>query len=73
MCEGEVMLRRGLGAIERQLDRDKFVRIHRSTIINIAHAGTLMRDDLGRLKLRLRGRTEWLFVSKPFERTFKGL
>lgn len=73
MRDGDVILRRGLGMIERQLDREKFVRIHRSTVINIAYAGTLMRDDLGRLKLQLRGRSEWLFVSKPFERAFKGL
>lgn len=71
MRDGEVLLRRGLGIVEKQLDPENFVRIHRSTVVNIAHAGTLQRDDLGRLKLQMRGRSEWLFVSKPFERVFK--
>jgi DNA-binding LytR/AlgR family response regulator len=69
--DGEVLLRRGLGQVEQQLPPSRFVRIHRGTLINIEHAGTLVRDDIGRLKLQMRGRTEWLHVSKAFERHFK--
>lgn len=71
MREGEALLNRGLGMVETELDPNQFLRIHRSTIVNIAHAGTLMRDDLGRLKLQVKGRSDWLFVSKPYERCFK--
>lgn len=69
--DGEVLIKRGLGQVEQQLPPSRFVRIHRGTLINIDHAGTLVRDDIGRLKLQMRGRTEWLHVSKAFERHFK--
>lgn len=68
---GESLIKRGLGIIEQQLDPRQFKRIHRSTIINVRHAGALVRDDLGRLKLQMNGRGEWLYVSKPFEKVFK--
>lgn len=69
--DGDAMLRRGLGLVERQLDARHFHRIHRGTVINIDHAGSLIRDDLGRMKLQMRGRSEWLYISKPFEGLFK--
>lgn len=71
MRDGEALLRRGLGLVERQLDPRRFHRVHRGTVINIDHAATLVRDDLGRMKLQMRGRTEWLYVSKPFEGLFR--
>lgn len=71
MRESEAVLNRGLGLVEADLDAAVFMRIHRSTIINIGHASVLTRDDLGRLKLQMRGRSEWLFVSKPYEKYFK--
>lgn len=69
--DGEVLLKRGLGLVEQQLPTARFVRIHRGTVVNMDHAGTLTRDDIGRLKLQMRGRAEWLHVSKAFERHFK--
>jgi DNA-binding LytR/AlgR family response regulator len=69
--DGEALLKRGLGMVEQQLDPARFRRIHRSTVINIDHAATLVRDDLGRMKLQMHGRPDWLFISKPFEGIFK--
>ena len=69
--DGEALLKRGLGMVEQQLDPARFRRIHRSTVINIDHAATLVRDDLGRMKLQMHGRPDWLFISKPFESIFK--
>lgn len=69
--DGEALLKRGLGMVEQQLDPTRFRRIHRSTVINIDHAATLVRDDLGRMKLQMHGRPDWLFISKPFEGIFK--
>lgn len=71
MRDGEALLKRGLGMVEQQLDPARFRRIHRSTVINIDHAATLVRDDLGRMKLQMHGRPDWLFISKPFEGIFK--
>lgn len=71
LSTGEAILKRGLGLVEQDLPPSRFVRIHRSTVVNIEHAGTLVRDDIGRMKLQMRGRTEWLHVSKAFERHFK--
>lgn len=69
--DGDALIKRGLGQVEQQLPSSRFIRVHRGTIVNIDHAGTLVRDDIGRLKLQMRGRTEWLHVSKAFERHFK--
>lgn len=72
MRDGDAILNRGLGQVEADLDPAQFMRVHRSTIINIVHAGVLVRDDLGRMKLQMRGgRSEWLFVSKPYEKNFR--
>lgn len=69
--DGTMLVKKGLGLIEPYLDGGTFYRIHRGTVINITFADALARDDIGRLKVQLKGRPEWLFVSKPFEKVFK--
>lgn len=69
--EGQVLLRRGITEIEAVLDGEKFVRIHRSTIVNIGRADFLRRDEMGRLRLHLKSRPDSLIVSRSFESVFK--
>src|SRR5262249_35783460 len=63
---GEYLLRATMGSLERRLDPTRFVRIHRSTIANVAYVSELRGADAGdgevvlrtgaRLKASERGR-----------------
>jgi DNA-binding LytR/AlgR family response regulator len=68
---GEAFIKRGIGQVEQQLDPARFVRIHRGTIINFDYAGVVNRDDIGRMRIQMRNRTEWLDISQTFEQVFK--
>jgi DNA-binding LytR/AlgR family response regulator len=57
-------LHMGISSVASKLDSRMFWRIHRSTIVNGRFVGVVQRDDLGRLMVRMHGRTEVLYVSK---------
>jgi two-component system, LytTR family, response regulator len=44
---GEYLLRTTMGGLERRLDPARFVRIHRSTIVNVAYVSELHGADVG--------------------------
>jgi DNA-binding LytR/AlgR family response regulator len=67
----EVLLRLGISEAARLLDPQNFVRVHRSTIVNVRDIDLVRRDEMGRLRLHLSGRKDQLIVSKPFERQFR--
>lgn len=52
------LLRETMGALERQLDPSRFVRIHRSTMVNLDRVRDLKPYDHGDYLLRLRDGTE---------------
>lgn len=70
-ADGESFVKRGLGVVEMHLDANRFKRVHRSTIINIDHASKVVRDELGRMRVTVKRRDEWLDVSQPFEHLFR--
>lgn len=70
-AEGDAFIKRGLGVVEMNLRHPRFKRIHRGTIVNIDHAQKVMRDDLGRMRLSVRRRDEWLDVSQAYEHLFR--
>lgn len=70
-AEGDAFIKRGLGVVEMNLRHPRFKRIHRGTIVNIDHAQKVMRDDLGRMRLSVRRREEWLDVSQAYEHLFR--
>lgn len=67
----QVLLRKGIADVEALLDKSKFLRIHRSTIVNVSYVEFLRRDEMGRLRTHLRNRPENLIVSRSFEQIFK--
>jgi DNA-binding LytR/AlgR family response regulator len=69
----EALLRLGISEAARLLDPQNFVRVHRSTIVNMRDIALVRRDEMGRLRLHLSGRKDRLIVSKPFERQFRAL
>jgi DNA-binding LytR/AlgR family response regulator len=69
--EGEALIRTALADLARELDRDRFVQIHRSTIVNMDAVASSRRDLGGRVFVRLRdGKTE-LAVSRAYAHLFK--
>lgn len=67
----EGLLRMGLSSVEERIASDKFWRIHRSVIVNAQHIALVRRDELGRLFVRMRDRSEELLVAKPYEARFR--
>lgn len=50
-----------------------FKQIHRSTIVNMKAVASVVREDTGKGRLALRGRSETLTVSQPFMSLFRGM
>jgi DNA-binding LytR/AlgR family response regulator len=73
LADGHVLMRDGISDIEAKLDTNTFMRIHRSTIINVKRIDFLRRDEMGRLRIHMKGRPEGLIVSRTFEYVFKGI
>ncbi len=69
--EGEALVRASLKDLLAQLPAEKFNQIHRSVVVNLDAVAAAVRDDSGRLQLRLLGRKEMLPVSRVFAERFK--
>ncbi len=69
--EAELLIRTPLKELLAQLPPRQFSQIHRSTVVNLAEVAAAVRDDTGRLSLRLRQRKETLAVSRVFADQFR--
>lgn len=72
-AEGEALLRSSLASLVPRLDAERFVRVHRSTVVNLDQTASAERDDAGRVWLRLRTRAERLAVSRIYAERFKAM
>lgn len=70
-AETEGLLKMGISTTQQYLDPRLFWRIHRGTIVNIAHMSAARRDELGRITIRFKHRNERLQVSRPYEHLFR--
>jgi DNA-binding LytR/AlgR family response regulator len=70
-ADSESLIRMSLRELLDQLDPARFWQIHRGTVVGIDHVSAAVRDDSGRLRLTLRGRSETLPVSRVFAHLFK--
>ena len=70
-ADSESLIRMSLRDLLDQLDTARFWQIHRGTVVAIDHVSAAVRDDSGRLRLTLRGRSETLPVSRVFAHLFK--
>jgi two-component system LytT family response regulator len=61
----EYLVRDTIAALERQLDPDQFVRVHRSTIVRIDRISELVPDAHGDFRIRLRSGAE-LAMSRSY-------
>jgi DNA-binding LytR/AlgR family response regulator len=65
--DADGFLHMGINTVARELDGQQFWRIHRGTIINAQHIGSVRRDEFGRVQVRMRDSQEPLQVSQPYE------
>jgi DNA-binding LytR/AlgR family response regulator len=69
--DAEALIRLSLKELAPQLDPARFCQVHRSTIVNMACVDSAIRDDGGRLLLKLRNRPEKLRVSLLYSHLFR--
>lgn len=70
-ADSESLIRMSLRELQDQLDPARFWQIHRGTVVAIDHVSAAVRDDSGRIRLTLRGRTETLPVSRVYAHLFR--
>jgi len=70
---GEVLIRTPLKELLAHLPAKQFQQVHRSTVVNLGDVAAAVRDDTGRVSLRLRRRKETLSVSRIYSDLFKAM
>lgn len=71
-AEGESLLRTPLKDLAPQLPQS-FQQVHRGTIVNLEEVAAAVKDEAGRVVLRLRNRNETLPVSRVYADLFKAM
>ncbi len=69
--DGEHVIRTPLSVLEEQLDNDRFWRVHRSYIVNVAAVAEARRDLRGRYVLTLRGVDRTIRTSNAYSHLFR--
>ena len=69
--EGESLIRTPLKELLPQLDPEQFTQIHRGTIVNLREVAAAVRDEAGKISLRLKNRMETLPVSRLYADQFR--
>ena len=72
-ASAEYLIRTPLKELADQLDPQEFWQVHRSTLVRASAIATVLRDELGKLHLNLRGRPERLDVSRLYAHLFKAM
>jgi DNA-binding LytR/AlgR family response regulator len=69
--DAEALIRTPLKELLAQLPQERFRQIHRGTVVNLAEVAAAVRDDAGRISLRLKQRKESLPVSRVYAEQFR--
>jgi DNA-binding LytR/AlgR family response regulator len=67
----EVLIKKTIKELSEELDPTMFWQVHRSTLVNVHAIDSVIRDDRGNLKLRLKHRPENLSVSEAYVHLFR--
>ncbi|MBL8382129.1 MAG: response regulator transcription factor [Burkholderiales bacterium] len=70
-ADAELLIRTPLKELLPQLPHERFRQIHRGTIVNMGEVVSAVRDEQGRVSVRLKHRTETLGVSRVFADLFR--
>lgn len=69
----EALVRTPIKELQRGLDPDQFWQVHRGVLVNATAILRARRDELGVIKIELRGHHEQLKVSQSYAWRFKGM
>ena len=69
--DGESLIKKPIKELAEELNPDKFWRIHRGTIVNVAHINKMSRSSTGRGVINLKECKDLLTVSRPYIGLFK--
>lgn len=67
----EVLISKTIKELAEELDPTMFWQVHRSTLANVHAIDSVIRDDRGNVKLRLKHRLETLSVSEAYVHLFR--
>jgi DNA-binding LytR/AlgR family response regulator len=70
---GEHLIRTTIGELAAQLDPSRFVQVHRSIVVNLAHLAGTRRDETSRLFVHIHGHAAELPVSRAYVHLFKAM
>jgi DNA-binding LytR/AlgR family response regulator len=69
--DAEVLINKTIKELAEELDPTMFWQVHRSTLANVHAIDSVIRDDRGNVKLRLKHRPETLSVSEAYVHLFR--
>jgi DNA-binding LytR/AlgR family response regulator len=69
----EAHIRKTLKELSDELDPDVFWQVHRSTIVRADAIARAQRDDIGKVTLSLKARSDKIAVSQAFAYRFRGM
>jgi len=72
-ADGDAVIRTPLKELLMGLDPDTFWQVHRGAVVRVSAIDRLVRNELGRHSLRLKGHPEVLPVSGAFLHRFRGM
>jgi DNA-binding LytR/AlgR family response regulator len=67
----EALITKTIKELSEELDPTMFWQVHRSTLVNVHAIDSVVRDNRGNLKLRLKQRSENLSVSEAYVHLFR--
>ena len=69
--DAEALIKKTIKDLTDELDPTMFWQVHRSTVVNVHAIDSVIRDDRGNLRLRLKQRPETLPVSEAYTHLFR--
>ena len=70
-AEGSGLLSLGISRVESQISGERFVRIHRSFLVNLTKVRIVKRDEFRKMRLNVVGIEEEISVSQNYEHLFR--
>ena len=70
-AEAEFLIREPLKELLPRLDPTRFAQVHRGTVVNLDEVVAAVRDERGRMLLKLRSRPTPLTVSRLYMHRFR--
>lgn len=70
-ADGEALVRKPIRDLIEGLDPDQFWQVHRSAVVRATAIARVQRDELGRIGITLKGRSETLRASQAYAWRFK--